>query len=205
MPNWCMNELSVSGEAKELKKFVMDSQGLPAKYPPVYRADGTILFDSPKYTEPYFCFNALLPTPEEVLAIGFDGHEKIPELNRRYALHGQTLYPIDGYHWNIANWGTKWDVYSDAITPEDMGWHEGAEKICFSFDTAWSPPCAWLEAIAEKYPALHFQLHYEEPGCFFAGDLYGENGVCWQDDYDDNRCAELFGYSEEEEQEIDVV
>lgn len=94
MPNWCMNELSVSGEAKELKKFVMDSQGLPAKYPPVYKADGTILFASPEYTEPYFCFNALLPTPQEVLAVGFDGHDKIPELNRKYAYMDRPYIPL---------------------------------------------------------------------------------------------------------------
>lgn len=34
MPNWCMNELTVSGDAEELKRFVFATQGLPAKYPP---------------------------------------------------------------------------------------------------------------------------------------------------------------------------
>lgn len=34
MPNWCWNTLKVSGKAEELKKFVLETQGLPASYPP---------------------------------------------------------------------------------------------------------------------------------------------------------------------------
>lgn len=34
MPNWCMNKLTVSGPAQELKRFVEASIGFPACYPP---------------------------------------------------------------------------------------------------------------------------------------------------------------------------
>ena len=34
MPNWCMNKLTVSGNAAELKRFVESSMGFPAHYPP---------------------------------------------------------------------------------------------------------------------------------------------------------------------------
>lgn len=199
MPNWCMNELEISGDASELKRFVEMNMGLPAEYPPQPWEKEP----RERPTTPYFCFNALVPTPKEVLEIGYDGHDKIPKINIKYAYRGETVFPLDGYHWNIANWGTKWDIYDEAITPEEMGWHEGVERITFGFDTAWSPPIAWLEKVAPLFPTLHFKLHYEEPGCYFAGDVYGENGICTIDEFDDARCDALFQYwadSEDDEQ-----
>ena len=206
MPNWCMNELTVTGPTEEIKRFVYSNLGLPAHYPPVYSKDGKVIIDSPVATTPYFCFNAQVPTPKEVLEIGYDGHDKISRFNQKYAYHGHTIFPIDGYHWNIANWGTKWDIYSDKITPKDMGWQAGAEKIFLGFDTAWSPPTAWLKAIAELFPIFSFKLHYEEPGCYFAGDLYAEEGVCWDDSYDDYRCRQIFACNEDnlEDEAVDT-
>lgn len=64
MPNWCMNELTVSGTAEELKRFVVSTQGFPAKYPP-QEWEKALPREEPK--QPYFCFNALVPTPEAVL------------------------------------------------------------------------------------------------------------------------------------------
>lgn len=137
MPNWCMNTLNVSGGADEIKRFVFANQGLPAKYPP-QEWEKAIAQMEPQPTESYFCFNALVPTPQEVLDMGYDAHNKISKDTLLFALHGQSISPIDGYHWNIANWGTKWDVYHDKITPDEMGWSEGCEGIEFEFDTAWS-------------------------------------------------------------------
>ena len=46
---------------------------------------------------------------------------------------------------------------------------------------------------------LSFELHYEEPGCYFAGDIFGSDGLCTYDEYDDERCAEVFEWMEEDE------
>ncbi len=69
MPNWCMNNLTVSGNPAELKRFVESSMGFPAHYPPREWEKQIQQMDPPEDT-PYFCFNALVPTPPEVLAIG---------------------------------------------------------------------------------------------------------------------------------------
>ena len=197
MPNWCMNELTVTGNTEELKRFVEASMGLPADYPPQpWEKEPRT-----KPTVPYFSFNALIPTPKEVLEIGFDGHDKILDLNMKYALRGQTVYPIDDYHWNIANWGTKWDIYHDAITAETMGWHEGADHICFEFDTAWSPPDKWRASVGKLFPALQFKLHYEEPGCFFAGDMFVSEGVTTIVECTDAQCEKLFSWMFEDTDE----
>ena len=93
MPNWCMNELTVSGDAEELKRFVFATQGLPAKYPP-QEWEKSFPREEPK--DAFFCFNALIPTPEAVLQIGYDGHNKLPKDALRYALTGRPFEPIDG-------------------------------------------------------------------------------------------------------------
>lgn len=57
MPNWCMNKLTVSGNAAELKRFVESSMGFPAHYPPQEWEKLIRQMDLPEDT-PYFCFNA---------------------------------------------------------------------------------------------------------------------------------------------------
>lgn len=189
MPNWCFNQLTVSGAHEELDRFLDASIGLPAIY------SGTE--DDPEHLEPQFCFNALVPTPPEVLEIGFDGHGKIPPIDLEKFYRGTYSGPLDGYHWNCLNWGTKWDVYGDGITSESIIWSEnenGSDSITFGFDTAWSPPVGWFQAAVEQFPSLDFAMHYEEPGCYFAGVLYGKEGKCKDEPYDDEALKKLFGY-----------
>ena len=89
MPNWCMNTLNVSGGADEIKRFVFANQGLPAKYPP-QEWEKAIAQMEPQPTESYFCFNALVPTPQEVLdaagiaTVGLCGtsNETIPDAEK---------------------------------------------------------------------------------------------------------------------------
>ena len=156
MPNWCYNSLQVSGKPDDLKKFVFDTLGLPAAYPPQeWEKD----LEREQPTEKFFCFNALVPTPQNVLEMGYDAHDKLPENIWDLIQSDQPVENIDGYHWSIQNWGTKWDVYYNRITPNEMGWSEGCESIGFSFDTAWSPPRGWFDQVIQLYPALEFELH----------------------------------------------
>lgn len=197
MPNWCSNELHIFGEPEEIKHFMEANKGLPAKYE-LKKWEIEHGYTYP--TEPRFCFNALVPTPQEVLSFGYDGHNKrakIIEEQGEDAAKGL----IDGYNWNIANWGTKWDIYSDNLSLENCGWEEGLTEFILGFDTAWSPPIMWLATVAPIFPKLRFEMHYEEPGCFFAGDVTCEGDDFAEDCYDDDRCRELFGYDDGDEDE----
>jgi len=89
--------------------------------------------------EPYpLKLEALVPIPEEFLATGQD-----------YA------------NWCIEHWGTKQDVTSQLQTDEDC-------LLVYSFDSAWSPPDAWLRTVGPMFPQLFFRLWYAE-GLVFAG------------------------------------
>ena len=102
----------------------------------------------------FFSFTALLPTPP-------DG---------------------DWYHWNIANWGTKWDadVYHiesnllDEPNPSSVNL-----KVCFS--TAWSPPTNWFDSLCDilKDDEVSMEIRYSESGMGFAGTHYFNSGDRW--------------------------
>ena len=76
------------------------------------------------------------------------------------------------YDWNIKNWGTKWE-----IDPDGLQRHKTNKNTYkYYFDTAWAPPCKWLETIGKLYPTIKFKLKYEEPGMGFKGISTSING-----------------------------
>ena len=192
MPNWCDNHLNIEGSPQEIKRFLDRAMGLPAQFVPEFEWEKRF-----SHTESRFCFNALIPVPREVLEAGYNGLNKcsreIPLMERK----------TSGYSWCIDQWGTKWDVWSSGITIENCGWREGDSWVSFDFDTAWSPPLPWLEKVAPMFPELTFELHYEEPGCYFAGDVYACGDEFQVDEYDDDRLRDLFLWDEEDEDEED--
>jgi len=58
----------------------------------------------------------------------------------------------DWYSWSCANWGTKWNAYSQ----ED----HGVNKI--TFDTAWSAPFPVIEKLSEMFPEVKIILRYAD-------------------------------------------
>ena len=64
-----------------------------------------------------------------------------------------------GYSWQNKYWGTKWNAC-------EVDYHGDGH---YSFETAWSPPEAWLVSMSAKFPELKFMLSYSEPGMGFMG------------------------------------
>ena len=71
------------------------------------------------------------------------------------------------YHWNITNWGTKWDITAEQVEIE----YEDSEQLEVSFDTAWAPPEEICYRLREMFKDLHFSWFYDEPGMEVAGYL----------------------------------
>ena len=87
-------------------------------------------------------FHSLVPVPPEILTAGYNDA---------------------GYHWERENWGCKWGACEASLADE---WED---TLIYSFDTAWSPPIAFLEKLAPQWPTLKFLLDYEEMSMGFKG------------------------------------
>ena len=129
MPNWCENQVIVTGdETDEVIKFFNESENF---------------------------LNDLVPRPEDVK---------------------------DWYHWNIDNWGTKWEV-----SREDT-YITGNVVM---FQSAWSPVSVGVYEELVKRFDVEVQVYYYEPGVGFAGEMWvdrdGSSDDCYEygdSDYD---------------------
>jgi hypothetical protein len=174
MPNWCSNNIVVTGPVEEIAHFRQ-----------------TCIRQNEK-GESYFDFNSLIPMPkilegtvaggavdDALLVLGRDDlawipgpleermkywkvtniealKEKVgPEAfeNARQSIEAfeQTGAP-NWYVWANINWGTKWNGCYFKVIAEEPGRYE-----C-QFETAWSPPEPVYVKFAEMFPHLCFEI-----------------------------------------------
>lgn len=82
----------------------------------------------------------------------------------------------DWYEWNIANWGTKWELRKEEGIEFVSKFDEnGTSSECF-FGTAWAPPVPWAITVSKLFPDLTIRLWYDEPGSGFSGLTEIKNG-----------------------------
>ena len=151
MPNWCTNEVEISGSAKDVEKFKQEC---------FTEFKGDAVLD----------FNKVLPEPD------YNKPKKDGTHNNGVQTELSSVMP-EWWTWRNDNWGTKWNLvphvdgdlssYEIEVTvSESFGWY-----ITLAFDTAWSPPSGIYEAIVEKYPDLDISWFYREDGEQIAGWL----------------------------------
>lgn len=121
----------------------------------------------------HLSMNKMLPVPIELMDERLSTHG--PKENDKLRAETKAQFGFESwYDWRIANWGTKWDV-EPVIEDNDT-------YVNYNFESAWTPPSAFLITIAERYPLLTFRLNFEEPGCDFEGDLEIVNGEIERDE-----------------------
>lgn len=168
MPNWCNNVARISHENPQMIQRMIDA------------AESGILQE-------------FVPCPAELMEtnaqMGTTEQEQLNQQKYGYA---------SWYDWNIANWGTKWDLCETQADRHD------ANNITLTFDTAWSPP---IEAYG-KLEELGFviEAYYYEPGMCFCG-IYEdgcENTITieettfdWAKDNIPRNIDEMFGIADE--------
>ena len=148
MPNWCVNELTITSNNKEqLKQFIEKVR------------------DPENDTE--LSLTKLFPCPEELLSADSTFYKSLNDESAKLLImkYGQTNW----YEWCIANWGTKWDVENVELKNCDDHY------VCYCFDSAWSPPTKWIVHVALMFPDLYFFLKYDETGVGFMG-VYKAHG-----------------------------
>lgn len=178
MPNWCNNNLCVTGPEDQIRKFKEKANGPTVTYND-FRFDGgewpinddvRLKALSEALPEPgpvsVFSFHALFPVPEEIRKMPYDGNraKKIGEAIGLEVTQG-------GYEWENENWGCKWGACEPSLC--DMN----SDYLNYSFDTAWAPPLLFIEKVSEDWPELSFEISYSEPGMAFEGKALYSGGI----------------------------
>ena len=151
MPNWCRNRVTVFGKEEDISKI------------------------SEIFSDKKSIFDHIKKSPDWKRLPNEKG--EFPKLRQELNKDGSVFYETydfpDGknddrwYHWNIQNWGTKWDITADSVDMESYD----SEQLEIEFSTAWSPPEPICKKLRQMFPDLSFSWFYDEPGMEFAGYL----------------------------------
>ena len=150
MPNWCSNHITVRGTDPVAIKRLADA------------------FDAGE-----FC-GTVVPMPEELnITSGRlgDGAEQ-RELEAKTAANLEKYGFANWYDFNVAKWGTKWEIGGNGDTAEI---EDDGLSFSATFESAWSPPTGVCEALVEQ--GFEVTLYYYESGMGFVGK--------WEDGFDD--------------------
>jgi hypothetical protein len=107
-------------------------------------------------------FQEFIPCPKELIeTVAQFGTNDAEKANREKYGYGSW------YDFNVANWGTKWDVSSDNVEVAD------ANTVTAGFDSAWAPPTRAYEQLMDL--GFEVEAFYYEPGMQFVGKW--EDGI----------------------------
>jgi len=84
-------------------------------------------------------------------------HAQVPIPKKYVDANAKSYKNDDWYHWCSKNWGTKWDCYELELDHNDT-------YTCYSFDTAWGSPEAWVKKVSRKFPNIKFNVEWAEEG-----------------------------------------
>lgn len=173
IPNWCSQDLSITGSVEDIKKFK----------------------EFAKSDENCLDTNKFIPMPEPLLEVSagsdddiykiwygdIDGdreklkveegkrNPKSDEIAKKQKHNMDNYGHINWYSWAYENWGTKWGICNPEL--EDAG-----GMLFYHFESAWSPVLPVILKMSQMFPKLKFELEYYEMGVGFQGEFHCENG-----------------------------
>ena len=142
MPNWCENQISITGPNSVIDKIEK-----------IINAD-----DSHENTG---LLNFFHPMPKE-----------LEGTTSPSSASDKPQPKVDGfdnwYDWRVSNWGTKWDIDpKEGLEFTDNG--DGTAQISGWFESAWAPPIEAYNTFIEDMDGCSLVADYHEPGMDFAG------------------------------------
>lgn len=147
MPNWCYQRMLVTGDDKEISRFI-----------------GAIKEDEPdKYD-----MNKLVPLDPRATAIRKSTNQDGETIE--YSVFAERNEDgFDGYGHALEVWGSKWGACSIRID-------EPTERpLDLRFDSAWGPADQLIRQISGQFPTLTFGICFTEESDAFAGWLVFRN------------------------------
>ena len=146
MPNWCDNQVSITGPnsvINKIEKIVKEEDN----------KDGLLNFMFPRPAE---LDDTTSPAPRETKADKLKSKSLIEK-------YGHDNW----YDWSCDNWGTKWEVCEFyGVDRQEIS--DDESTISFAFQSAWAPPTGAYQEFVDKHP-VSLEAKYHEPGCDFMG------------------------------------
>ena len=189
MPNWCVNQIDITGDAEEVAKLVefVKSDESAFTFENIVPPPATEMYSSAGSHNKYVCGceSVAEPDPENEGRYFWVIDGKKVDFFGKCPTHNEPSFgnhPDNWYNWNIENWGTKWSA-AEVWSTED--YEVGDRCIEYSFDTAWSPAEPIVAALAAKFPKLHIEHRYCEGGMGYAGEvIYNDGKESRREEYD---------------------
>jgi len=157
MPNWCNNNISITGPNSVIDKIE-------------------------KITKEEDNENGLLqffhPMPKELKGTTAPAPDKTAKDKKLGKVRKLEFGADSWYDWRVNNWSTKWDVnefYS--IRRIELGIDES--EISFGFDSALAPPIGAYEHFIDENSNVSIRATYFEGGCDFMGIWDNGDDQCW--------------------------
>ena len=157
MPNWCNNNITITGPNKiidKIEKIVKDDK----------HGDGLLQY--------------FHPMPKEL-----DGTTSPnPDADKKKGKALKEKYGFDcWYDWRTENWSTKWDIneiYGEEVNRTHIG--DDQSEISFGFDSAWAPPIGAYQYWISENSNCSIRATYYEPGCDFMGIWDNGEDTCYE-------------------------
>ena len=192
MPNWTTNELTITGDVKELAKLKKKVKGKESKFsfhrilPRPKSLDITagsstssglalLRYQKGNSTE----IDEMLQYPwvkeeginsrEELVKHLIDTKRANLKEAKMYLSNEKKYGYGDWYGWSVAKWGTKWDA-------SDVKMTEGPKALVYTFYTAWCSPLPVIVELSKQYPKLEFHIHSGYEGEDESDDITIKNG-----------------------------
>ena len=121
-------------------------------------------------------------------------HAQVPMPKKHISANAKSAKDDGGYSWSSKHWGTKWDCYEEHLD------HDKTSTL-YSFDTAWSPPFAWVEKVSRKFPHLKFNVTWAEEGGEGGRFMLQGGDLFYDAQMSEKEWKSYMGYEEDEDEE----
>jgi len=158
MPNWCDNQITITGPSSvidKIEKIVKEESNNAEK--------GLLQF--------------FHPMPKELLETEAGPTAKTKKEKQARQIRKLEFGAENWYDWRVNNWGTKWEVSEFFGVDKQADALIGDSTISFAFSSAWSPPIGAYEKFLRDNENCSLKAYYYEGGCDFMG--------LWEDGIDD--------------------
>jgi len=154
MPNWCDNQITITGP-----NSVIDKIEKIVKEDDSHKNTGLLNFfkPMPKELEGTTSPSSSADKPQPMVE-GFD----------------------NWYDWRVENWGTKWEVCEFyGVDRQHLNDSLDESTISFAFSSAWSPPINAYEQFLIDNENCSLKAYYYEGGCDFMGEWDNGSDDCY--------------------------